>query len=60
VAAAWSNDGTRLLLIRGYTGHWEDSRAAVIPVDRTSGGVDIPYEASIQGGCLLRLGVGAR
>jgi len=47
----WSNDGTRLLAIRGYTGTFEDSRAAVIPVDGKGTGVEIEYPGPIQAGC---------
>jgi dipeptidyl aminopeptidase/acylaminoacyl peptidase len=51
IGAAWSNDSTRLLLIRGFTSGWEDTRAAIVPADGSGLGVDIPYEGPIQGGC---------
>jgi dipeptidyl aminopeptidase/acylaminoacyl peptidase len=40
---AWSNDGTRLLSIRGYDGSYGTSRAVARPVDGTDTGVEIHY-----------------
>jgi Tol biopolymer transport system component len=40
---SWSNDGTRMLVIRGDTGGAEKARPAVIPVDSAGFGVEIPY-----------------
>jgi Tol biopolymer transport system component len=51
LGAAWSNDGTRLLLVRGYTGGWEDSRPVIIPVDGSDVGTEIAYDGPIQGNC---------
>ena len=48
---AWSNDGTRLLAIRGYTGGEDDSRAAVRPVDGNGIGIEIDYLGAIEAGC---------
>jgi Tol biopolymer transport system component len=50
----WSNDGTRLLAIRGYTGTFEGSRAAVVPVDGSGPGIEIEYPGSIQAQCCSR------
>jgi Tol biopolymer transport system component len=48
---AWSNDGSRLVAIRGYTGMMEDVRAVVIPSDGSGVGLEIAHEGSIQGAC---------
>jgi hypothetical protein len=47
---SWSNDGTRLLAIRGYTGGFEESVAVVVPADGSGFGVEagtvgIPHQA---------------
>jgi hypothetical protein len=47
----WSNDGTRLLAIRGYTGGLDDSRAAARPVDGNGTGIEIDYPGAIEAGC---------
>ncbi len=39
----WSNDGTRLLAIRGYTGDATQARPVVVPVDGSGPGLEIPY-----------------
>lgn len=46
---SWSNDGTRLLAIRGYTGGSEKSRPVAIPVDGSGFGVAIEYPGAIEG-----------
>ena len=38
---AWSNDGTRLLAVRGYTGGADQSRPVIVPVDASGLGVEI-------------------
>jgi hypothetical protein len=38
---AWSNDGTRLLAIRGYTNGVDQARPVVVPVDGSGPGVEI-------------------
>jgi dipeptidyl aminopeptidase/acylaminoacyl peptidase len=38
---AWSNDGTRLLATRGYTGGADQSRPVIVPVDGSGPGVEI-------------------
>ncbi|MFL5683933.1 MAG: TolB family protein [Chloroflexota bacterium] len=48
---AWSNDGTRLLSIRGYDGGYGLSRAVARPVDGSGTGVEIDYPGSINGEC---------
>jgi Tol biopolymer transport system component len=40
---SWSNDGTRLLAIRGYTGGAEQARPVAIPVDGSGSGIEIPF-----------------
>jgi len=47
----WSNDGTRLLAIRGSTGDFGESRAVVIPVDGNGTGIEIQYPGAIQAEC---------
>jgi Tol biopolymer transport system component len=39
-APAWSNDGTRLAITRGYAQHNEDMTLAVLPADGSGGGVE--------------------
>ena len=39
----WSNDGTRLFAIRGYTGDVDQARPVVVPVDGSGSGLEIPY-----------------
>jgi hypothetical protein len=51
VGAAWSNDGTRLHIVRGYTPGWEDARPVIVPVDGSDMGTEIPYQGTIQGDC---------
>ena len=48
---AWSNDGTRIVAIRGYSGGNEQSRAVALPVDGSGAGVEINYPGAIQQGC---------
>ena len=45
---SWSNDGTRLLVIRGYSGGSDQSRLAVVPVDGSGTGVEIQYPGTID------------
>jgi dipeptidyl aminopeptidase/acylaminoacyl peptidase len=47
----WSNDGTRLLSIRGYGGYYELSRAVARPVDGSGTGIEIEYPGVINGEC---------
>jgi hypothetical protein len=49
--AAWSNDGTRIFLVRGYTGDNEDVRPVVLPADGGSPGVEIPFPGSAEQEC---------
>jgi dipeptidyl aminopeptidase/acylaminoacyl peptidase len=51
VGGSWSNDGTRLLIVRGYTADWQDSRAVIIPADGSVTGVEVVYPGPIQGNC---------
>ena len=44
---SWSNDGTRLLVIRGYSGDTTQARPAVVPVAGGGFGVEIPYPGGI-------------
>jgi hypothetical protein len=45
----WSNDGTRLAVIRGYASHNEDVRVAIVPADGS--GVGIETRAKLTGCC---------
>ncbi len=47
----WSNDGTRLLAIRGYTATMDRTRAVAIPVDGNGTGIEIEYPGAIQAAC---------
>jgi hypothetical protein len=47
----WSNDGTRLFLVRGYSIGIDAARPAVVPADGSSLGVEIPYAGSLVGSC---------
>ena len=51
LGAAWSNDGTRLHLVRGYTGEWDDTRAVIVPADGSGIGFEVGFPETIQGGC---------
>ena len=45
---SWSNDGSRLLAIRGYSGDVAQARPVVIPVDGSGTGVEIPYPGGME------------
>jgi len=45
---SWSNDGTRMLVIRGYTGSADIGRPAAVPVDGSGVGVEIPYPGGMS------------
>ena len=49
--SAWSNDGSRLFLLRGYTPGFEDVRPVVIPADGRSTGVELRVSAVLNGDC---------
>jgi Tol biopolymer transport system component len=36
----WSNDGTRLAIVRGYDAHNQDTRVAIVPADGSNTGVE--------------------
>ena len=44
---SWSNDGTRLLVIRGYTGDTAQARPVAVPVTGSGFGIEIPYPGGI-------------
>jgi WD40-like Beta Propeller Repeat len=48
---AWSNDGTRLLAIRGRTGGYEDSVAVALPIDGGGFGVEIDGPGFVNPAC---------
>jgi Tol biopolymer transport system component len=45
---SWSNDGTRVLVIRGYTGNAEQARPAAVPVDGSASGIEIQYPGGMD------------
>jgi dipeptidyl aminopeptidase/acylaminoacyl peptidase len=45
-----SNDGTRLLVVRGYPGGFDQSRAAIVPVDGSGTGFEIAYPGGFDTG----------
>jgi hypothetical protein len=47
----WSNDGTRLFLLRGYSIGVDAVRPVVVPTDGSSLGVEIPYSGSLIEEC---------
>ena len=49
--AAWSNDGTRLVIDRGYSGSTDDVRLVVIPVDGSSTGIELRYDGLMGSEC---------
>ena len=55
----WSNDGTRLLAIRGYSDDFGESRAAVIPVDGKNTGIEIRVPGTHPARVLYVVGMGS-
>jgi Tol biopolymer transport system component len=49
--AAWSNDGSRIFLVRGYTPDFADVRPAVLPADGSSAGIEIPVGGTAERDC---------
>ena len=45
---SWSNDGSKVLIVRGYTGGGEQARPAAVPVSRDAFGVEIPYPGGMS------------
>ena len=48
----WSNDGTRLFAIRGYTNDNTQARPVIVPVDGNGTGLEIPYPGGIDTGSM--------
>jgi WD40 repeat protein len=48
---AWSNDSSRLLIIRGYTGEYDQTRSVVAPADDSGTGTEVSYPTSINAAC---------
>jgi hypothetical protein len=44
----WSNDGSRLFAIRGYTGGVDQARPVAIPVEGSGFGIEIQYPGAID------------
>jgi Tol biopolymer transport system component len=51
VGSEWSNDGTRLFVLRGYTPDFANVRAAVVPADGRSAGYEVPYPGVLTREC---------
>jgi hypothetical protein len=49
--AAWSNDGTRIFLVRAYTPDNDDVRPVVLPADGSSVGVEISLDGGAEREC---------
>jgi WD40 repeat protein len=49
---SWSNDGTRLLAIRGYTVDGSQARPVIVPADGSGPGVEIPFPGGINTGAV--------
>jgi hypothetical protein len=47
----WSNDGSRLFIIRGYSDGYGSAVGAVVPADGSSTGVEVEYDGDINGAC---------
>ena len=47
----WSNDGTRLAILRGYTDGFDDVRLVVSPTDGSSPGREIPFAGMLTAEC---------
>jgi len=52
-APVWSNDGTRLVVTRGYAAHNQDTRLAIVPADGSNTGVET--KPAITGCCDTRM-----
>jgi Tol biopolymer transport system component len=48
---AWSNDGSRLLSIRGHDGGYGTTQPVARPVDGTDTGIEIAYPGAVNGAC---------
>ena len=51
--SAWSNDGSRLLIIQGHATDYSESRMAVAPADGTAVATEIDTEGPISSECCL-------
>jgi dipeptidyl aminopeptidase/acylaminoacyl peptidase len=49
--AGWSNDGNRLLVVRGRTGGYHESVPALIPADGSGPGTEIAFPGGVIGAC---------
>lgn len=49
--STWSNGGTQLFIVRGYTNDYEDVRGVVIPADGSSVGVEVAPAGTVETGC---------
>jgi len=47
---SWSNDGARLLVVRGYTGDVSQARPVAVPTAGSGFGIEIPYPGGIGTG----------
>jgi WD40 repeat protein len=49
--AAWSNDGTRIFTVRGYTADYRDVRGFVQSADRSDTGIEVAPTGSVENEC---------
>jgi Tol biopolymer transport system component len=49
--ATWSNDGTRLFIVRGFTAGFEDVRGFVLPADGSGVGVEVAPAGTVENDC---------
>ena len=50
-SASWSNDGRRLVGVRGYTGDYGDTRGTVVPADASGPGIEMTWPAGFNLDC---------
>lgn len=49
----WSNDGTQLIVVRGYTGSYAGVQVALVPTDGSSPGREIAYAGTLNLECCI-------
>jgi Tol biopolymer transport system component len=47
----WSNDGTRIVVVRGYSGDFGNVRVVLAPADGSSTGMELPVESVLNADC---------
>jgi Tol biopolymer transport system component len=49
----WSNDGTRLVVSRGYTDAFDAVRTAIVPADGSTTGDELEVDGPVSAGCCV-------